>query len=172
MKLCAATGVAILAALASGSFAPPARAAKLLVSDHGLTVRASSGSSCAEIDPAPGEPGGFVCADVLYPLVVKGHLPVKPRDRIALRFRDQRGVVDEVKRVHIGLVHTEGGGVLADFGFLDWRAKAHRVRNGKREKWRFRLPANLTAANVLDVFVRYEGLGDADFWAGLAPASP
>lgn len=167
MQLRLAIVILGLSAVGLGTAATTAQAATVLVSNHGLTVRASGGSGCAQIEPEPGATvTATVCGDAGYPLSVNGRLPVKPKDRLFLRFRDDPTIVDDVKRVFVGLVDVDG----LEFDFLSWDAQAKRI-GGKHVKWRVRLPSDLNQADVLDISVDYPG-GDSNAWAGLKPTSP
>jgi hypothetical protein len=125
---------------------------QIWVGSGGLYVRASLGSYCWPLGQ-----GGRFCADSVYPIDVRGRLPVQPLDWVTLLVRDH------VRRVQVSLLRVEGGVI----GPADWRASARLVGDGPH-RWRFRLPADLRNANRLDVSVRLKG-GDADFWAGIDP---
>ena len=126
----------------------------LLVENRGLMVKATVGSYCI----ADANVG--LCADAAYPLRVHGRLPVAPGERLKLRTRDRK-----IATVGVSLLPVSGG----EDERVGWHARARRAP-GHRSRWVVRLPDDLGGASTLDVFMRYEGhIGDADYWAGLAP---
>jgi hypothetical protein len=153
---------AVMAALASAAFLLPDADARggaerprtLLVENRGLMVKATAGSYCVT-DANVG-----LCADSVYPLRVRGRLPVAPGERLKLRTHDRR-----IATVGVSLLRVSGDEVEN----VGWHARARRAP-GHQSRWLVRLPGDLGGANRLDVFMRYEGhIGDADYWAGLAP---
>jgi hypothetical protein len=153
MRRIAAAAAMILAFSAGGVAAAgeSTRARPLVIAAGGNRVRATLGSYCV----THGNSGE--CADALYPLRVHGRLEVRPGRRIELRTHDRR--VTEVKveglRVH-GRDIERGNWAFAVAG--DHLSRRIRVR----------LPDELDGINRLDVGLRYQGSGDADYWARIA----
>jgi hypothetical protein len=128
----------------------------LLVDNHALMVKATLGSYCVA------DAGVGLCADVAYPLRVRGRLPVAPGERLKLRTHDRK-----IASARVSLLRVSGGEIESAV----WSERA-RPAPGHRSRWLVRLPDDLAGANRLEIFVRYQDrIGDADYWAGLAPQS-
>jgi hypothetical protein len=126
----------------------------LLVDNHALIVKATLGSYCVA-DASVG-----ICADVAYPLQVRGRLPVAPGERLKLRTHDRK-----VASARVSLLRVSGDEIES----VGRSGRARRAP-GHQSRWLVRLPDDLGGANRLEVFVRYrDHIGDADYWAGLAP---
>ncbi len=109
----------------------------LTVTAHGLTVGATLGTYCLQ----PTIPAmGSVCGDAAYPLPVRGHLPIRPRDVIAIH------TGGPVRKVGLALLRVHGKRTVKLFSHA-----AHRGNNG-RTRWTLRLPRSLRAANVVNVY--------------------
>ena len=149
-----AAATAMILAVSAGDIAAAGESKRprpLVIAAGGDRVRATLGSYCV----THGNSGE--CADALYPLRVHGRLEVRPGGRIELRTHD-RGVAEvkvEGLRVH-GRDIERGDWAFAVAG--DHISRRIRVR----------LPDELDGINRLDVSLRYQGSGDADYWARIA----
>ncbi len=153
-----------LAIVAAGTFAGQAPANhqdppyRLKVTSHGLTARATLGSFCRSVSNHDGT-GSTFCGDSAYPLETRGRVPVHPGGRVHLKTNYRAGSVT-VAPVHFsrnGKRFSEGDGRRA------------RPSGDAGRAWTVRLPKRLEPrTRALDVFIRYPGRGDADFWAGLS----
>lgn len=155
--------VGALAVAAAGAFATQAPAShqdppyRLKVSSHGLTANATLGSFCQSVSNHDGTGSSF-CADAAYPLETRGRVPVHPGARV--RFKTNY----RARSVSVAPVHFSRDGER--FGYGDSRRA--RPRGDAGRAWSVRLSGRLEPrTRALDVFIRYPGRGDADFWAGL-----
>lgn len=144
-------GALALPAAVSGAADDPYR---LLVTNRGLTEKASPGSSCVTRPD-----GATLCSDAGYPLKVRGRLPIRPRSRLLLR----TGVA--ATQLTVRTVRVRG----QKFKNLATLRVRRLDKTGRR--WLVRLPRKLRGANVVEVFVQWTAPGgggnDADFWAGI-----
>ena len=126
----------------------PAGRRAAFVAAHGLSARATLGTHCLPSN------GATMCADYMYPLDPRGHLPAEPGARMRVKLRRR------ATSVTASLVRQDGD----DFEFVSSSFAATRAENSKR--WRLRLPDDLHGANRLSLDVDYVD-GDANYWAGL-----
>ena len=154
--LALAAGTSAIVLGAASAHEQDERPRPVLVSSHGLAVRAGQGSFCVY------QPGHAACGDYFYPLRVKGRLPVAPGRLVVLQMHDGK-----IARLGVALLRVEGD----EIDYTGWSHLAEPVP-GNPWKWRFRLPANLHDANRLDIFAAYERSvgGDSNWWAGLDPS--
>ena len=153
MRRIAAAAVMILAFSAGGVAAAgeSTRPRPLVIAAGGDRVRATLGSYCVT------HGNGGECADALYPLRVHGRLAVGPARRIEIRTHDRRVVEVKVEglRVHGG-----------DIERGDWAFGV--AGDNLSRRIHVRLPDELDGINRLDVSLRYQDSGDADYWVRIA----
>jgi hypothetical protein len=139
-----------MSAIASG--ADGKRPRSLAVKADGDRLRASQGSWCYSGRRRA------MCADYAYPLRIDDRLRVAPSDRVNLQFHDR-----SIASVSATLLRVRGRRIRA-VGELD---DVERVPANPRA-WRATIPEDVSNANAIDVFVRYEDhRGDSNWWAGI-----
>jgi hypothetical protein len=121
---------------------------------HGLTARATLGTHC--LPSGTKEQPAVGCADYVYPLHVRGHLPAEPGTDIRVKLRRR------ATELTASLVRQEGD----DFDFVGPTLTGTPAEG--RQRWKLRLPDDLHGANRLSIDVTYVD-GDANYWAGLKP---
>ena len=147
-----------LAAAAPAVHNDPDPRLDLRVSGHGRTVRATAGSSCLPY----GTRG--LCRDAAYPLETRGAIPVHARSPGGAPGTVDIRIGAAASELSAALLRVRGGRIER----LTASEPAERLGTSGR-RWRAELGRRTSSATVRDVFVRYSGGGDADFWAGVRP---
>jgi hypothetical protein len=142
---------ALLAGLAAPAPAAAPVAPKLVVTAGGSHAVATAGARCKPTPRADGSPA-VKCTSDRYPLATHGHVTLRPRRRVLLRF-DRRISSIQVRLLHAAT--TNPSTVYAARPGQDGR---------DRRRYVLRLPRRIPCAAILDAFVVRTDGSDVDYW--------